>query len=91
MKILPNASLNDNLLSYCVGKDISKLRVLTLFPTIFSGKHLKYKRYVVEGKTDKINVNFERNIVLNLDGKLIHLQKNNITFKMYSEKLKIKY
>lgn len=91
MKILPNASLNDNLLSYCMVKDISKFRVLTLFPTIFSGKHLKYKRYVLEGKADKIEVDFGGKITLNLDGKLYRLENNKINFKLHDKKLKIKY
>ncbi|HPP31624.1 MAG TPA: diacylglycerol kinase family lipid kinase [Soehngenia sp.] len=91
MKILPNASLNDNSLSFCMVKDISKLRVLTLFPTIFSGKHLKYERYVLEGKADKIDVDFGGKITLNLDGKLYRLENNKINFKLHDKKLKIKY
>ncbi|MBC7088151.1 MAG: diacylglycerol kinase family lipid kinase [Tissierellales bacterium] len=91
MKILPNASVDDNRLSYCMVKNILKFRVLTLFPTIFSGKHLRYKKYVVEGKADIVEVDSGNNMILNLDGKLYHLEKKKITFKMNAKKLKIKY
>ena len=41
MKIAPHARLDDGKLDLCVIADMAKLKLLTMFPTIYSGKHLK--------------------------------------------------
>ncbi|MBQ8163352.1 MAG: diacylglycerol kinase family protein [Clostridia bacterium] len=48
-----------------------KLRTLMIFPSIFKGKHVKYKKYfkILEGK--EITVEFDRPTALQIDGETI--------------------
>lgn len=41
-KIAPEAKINDGLLDVILLKPISRLRILNLFPTIYSGKHIQH-------------------------------------------------
>jgi diacylglycerol kinase (ATP) len=43
MRIAPKAQLDDGLLDICVIRDISKLKLLSLFPSVYLGKHLGIK------------------------------------------------
>jgi diacylglycerol kinase (ATP) len=40
MKVAPTAKMDDGLLNVCVIRDISKLKLLSVFPSIYLGKHL---------------------------------------------------
>jgi YegS/Rv2252/BmrU family lipid kinase len=40
MKIAPKAQMDDGLLDVCVIRDISKLKLLSVFPSVYLGKHL---------------------------------------------------
>ena len=40
MKIAPRAQLDDGKLDICVVRDVSKFKLLCLFPTVFFGRHL---------------------------------------------------
>lgn len=40
MRIAPRATLDDGKLDICVVGDVGKLRLLRLFPTVYSGRHL---------------------------------------------------
>jgi diacylglycerol kinase (ATP) len=41
MKICPDAELDDGLLDVCVVHNVTRLQLLRLFPTVFSGKHVQ--------------------------------------------------
>jgi diacylglycerol kinase family enzyme len=40
MKIAPKAQMDDGLLDVCVIGDMSKLKLLSVFPSVYLGKHL---------------------------------------------------
>jgi diacylglycerol kinase (ATP) len=40
MRIAPRASLNDGQIDICIVGHVGKLRLLRLFPTVYSGRHL---------------------------------------------------
>jgi len=40
MRIAPRAEMNDGMLDVCLIREISKLKLLTLFPTVYLGRHL---------------------------------------------------
>ena len=42
MRIAPEADLEDGLLDLCLVRDISRLTLLRMFPTVFSGSHLAH-------------------------------------------------
>lgn len=76
MMILPDANLYDGNLHICIVKDISNLKLLFLFPSIFKGNHLKHMKYVETFKGKNINIELERDISLNVDGDLFKADKN---------------
>lgn len=44
MRIAPRARMDDGLLDLCVVGDISKLKLLSVFPTVYAGRHLGIKQ-----------------------------------------------
>lgn len=64
MLISPNSVNDDGLFEVCIIKDLSKLQLLKLFPTIFKGNHIKYypKVIMMKGQTVKIEANEETTI-----------------------------
>jgi YegS/Rv2252/BmrU family lipid kinase len=47
MRLAPDASLTDGLLDVVIIEDMPKLRFLRLAPTVFSGRHLRYREVQV--------------------------------------------
>lgn len=60
--------------------------MLTLFPTIFKGNHIKYKKYVEIIKSKKISIKSKEKMYFNLDGELIDGGKE-INFNLSDHKL----
>ena len=89
MMILPMARMDDGLLDVCVVKDISNLRILTLFPTIFKGEHVKYYQYVEFHTAKRILVKAEGSYLLNIDGELFELKDEEVEFKLAEERLSV--
>lgn len=86
MKITPKADLEDGLLDICMVRRMPKLKLLVLFPKVFSGSHLgipgvKYLR----GK--KVSIISPQNIWVNGDGEL--LQETTPTFTILEKSLNI--
>lgn len=44
MRIAPRALMDDGELDVCVVGDISKLKLLSIFPTVYAGRHLGIKQ-----------------------------------------------
>lgn len=89
MQIIPMAKLDDGLLDICILKDISNLRILFLFPSIFKGQHIQYKKYVEFHKGKNIRVKVEGEIYLNIDGEISPVKDKEIVFYIGSEKLDV--
>ncbi len=72
MMIAPNQVRNSGKLSLVIIHHKSRFRIITAFPTIFKGKHLKYKNIVetLEGK--QISVKFDKPTSLQYDGETIN-------------------
>jgi diacylglycerol kinase family enzyme len=70
MKVTPNADMKDGLLDLIVVHSISRLRLFQVFPSIYSGKHLKYTQYVdyIQGK--EIVVESLARMLYSVDGEL---------------------
>lgn len=88
MKILPMAKLDDEYLDICIVSNVSKLKLLFLFPTIFNGNHIKYKKYVKMYKGKTIKVETKDKIYLNIDGEIAS-EIEEIVFSIENKKLNV--
>ena len=73
MKVAPmqdRTSENSEITSI-VAHDLSKLRILTIFPRIFKGTHVKFTKYLEIKKCHEIRVEFDRPCDLQIDGEPI--------------------
>ena len=61
----------DGKLSVVVLHNASRLRLLMVFPSIFKGEHVNYKKYVTVHTGYDIHVKFERPTALQIDGETI--------------------
>ncbi|RJX24323.1 MAG: hypothetical protein C4537_07030 [Acholeplasma sp.] len=68
MKIAPNASRENDDLHVVVVKDIPKWKLILIFPTIYFGWHIKFKKYidVIVGKD--VRITFDQPTYLQIDG-----------------------
>lgn len=58
--------------SLMVVHDAGRLRLLTLFPTLFKGTHIRYQKYVSIYRGHDISVTFDEPRPMQLDGETIH-------------------
>ncbi len=65
--IAPEAKIDDGLLDLVLLKKISKPRVLRLFPSIYSGKHIHYPEIFTQ-RARKIRIECEPQLLLSPDG-----------------------
>ena len=61
----------DGKISVVLVHDVGKFRILTLFPSIFKGGHLKYTRCVSLHECSRITVKYDRPCDLQIDGETI--------------------
>src|SRR5690554_3996527 len=78
MKITPKAELEDGLLDICMVRRMPKLKLLVLFPKVFSGSHLGLPG-VMYFRGKKVSIISPERIWVNGDGELI--QETTPTFK----------
>jgi diacylglycerol kinase family enzyme len=71
MMVAPYQNREDGLVTSVVCFIKSKIRTLTLFPSIFKGKHAKYVKYVRMTKGKKIEVTFDKPTALQIDGETV--------------------
>ncbi len=70
MKLAPDQQRDDpeNRLSLVIVHNLSKLRILTLFPSIFEGKHIKYTDFVSIIPCREIHIKYDKPCFLQIDG-----------------------
>lgn len=88
MKICPKADIMDEELDVCLIKNISMVKLFFLFPSVYNGKHGKFKKYVEFFRVSNLEIYSENDICLNIDGDIIN-SKGRIYFGLTSNKLKI--
>ena len=70
MRLAPDASLTDGLLDVVIIEDMTKLRFLRLTPTVFSGRHLRYREVsVLRGR--EVHISATESFTLYADGEAI--------------------
>ena len=73
MAIAPmqNRLNSDGTLTTVVAHNLSKLKIVTLFPTIFKGNHIKYKKYIDIFTGHNISVKFDIPTAMQIDGETV--------------------
>lgn len=71
MMIAPAQKRGSNALSVVLAHDCGKLRLLTIFPSIFKGEHVKYTKYIKTYTGREITVEFDSPCALQIDGEVI--------------------
>jgi len=67
----PNQERNSGKLSTMIFHNAGKIKTLVFFPSIFKGKHIKYKKQIEILTGNEITVEFDRPIALQIDGETI--------------------
>jgi len=70
MKIAPRARMDDGLLDVCVVGAVDRLRLLRLFPTVYSGRHLSVPE-VEYFQAGRVRVETERPLDVYADGEYV--------------------
>jgi diacylglycerol kinase family enzyme len=70
MKIAPHAKLDDGQLDICLINDIGRLKVLSLFPTVYLGRHLAM-RDVAYFQSSRLQVETEHPLDVYADGEFV--------------------
>ena len=68
MKVAPNQDRNSEFLSLVVVHDVSKIKLLSILPTVFSGNHIKKDKVVTVLEGQNIDVEFDSVTPIQLDG-----------------------
>jgi YegS/Rv2252/BmrU family lipid kinase len=86
MKIAPQAKISDGEFDICIVRKMSKLKLLFLFPTIFKGKHIKYKEVKIYRGKD-VEVFSKCNMHVNADGEIVN--NRPIKFEAVHNKIEV--
>ena len=70
MKIAPKANPTDGCLDVTIVHNLSRLKLLFMFVTVFFGKHTGFKE-VVQYKGKKVSIKSDDNMLVHADGELI--------------------
>ena len=70
MKVAPEAKMDDGLLDICVVKGIGPLKLFSVFPTVYAGRHLKI-REVEYFKASAVRVETEQPFDVYADGEFV--------------------
>ena len=70
MKIAPQAKMDDGLLDVCIVGGVGAFKLFCMFPTIYSGRHLKVKE-VEYFQAALVRVETERPVDVYADGEFV--------------------
>jgi len=68
MKMAPLANIHDETIDVLVAHSISKIFLIFIFLTIYTGKHLKFKKYIFHAKGKHIKATFTSPQIYQADG-----------------------
>lgn len=81
MKISPYSQTNDGRFELTIVENLSRLKLLFLFGTIFKGKHLGFKKYVSQISAESFTIQYSEAVQGHADGEDIGLSKEIISVK----------
>lgn len=88
LKILPMAIAEDGYFHVIVVNKASRIKLLLLFPSIFKGQHIRFKKHVEIFKARKIKIITDDKTYLNVDGEIYDIEKETL-FTIDNEKLPV--
>lgn len=68
MRIAPHANPEDQSLEIVIAHNISRLKILLIFLTIYLGQHTRFKKHIFTAKGSSLTVTFETPKVAQMDG-----------------------
>lgn len=73
MRVTPDQDRNDTegKISVLIAHNLGKLKIATLFPTIFEGKHIKFTDYIDIHRCHSMQVKYDKPCDLQMDGETI--------------------
>lgn len=71
MRIAPKQDRTSGKLCLTVAHDLGRFRLLTIFPKIFKGGHMKHTKYMSDYYGSHIKVAFDRPMALQIDGETV--------------------
>jgi diacylglycerol kinase (ATP) len=86
MKIAPGAKLDDGKLDVCVVHAMSRLKLLSLFPTVYFGRHLGFREIEYQ-QTEAVRIESERPLDVYADGE--YVCKTPVSFTVQREALQV--
>jgi diacylglycerol kinase (ATP) len=75
MKINPLAEVNDGVFDFVAVKEISKLKLIFLFPTVFIGKHFNFKKIVHYETNSVFNIEINEKMIAGVDGEFYYFDQ----------------
>lgn len=85
MKVAPNQDRNSDSLSLVVVHDVSRVKLLSILPTVFSGNHIKKDKVVTVLEGQNIDVEFDCACSIQLDGETFD-NVSKYSAKIYSKR-----
>lgn len=85
-KFCPDAKYDDEFLDFCLVGELSKLKILTLFPTAFIGKHTLFRGVHIK-RCRHMEVITQKPLPVHCDGE-IPGTATQVTFTFGKEKIK---
>jgi diacylglycerol kinase (ATP) len=86
MKIAPEADLTDGLFDVCHIRNLSKLRILFLFPKVIKGKHAVIPEVSFK-RAERVGISSDEYITLNLDGEFEKVK--SVQFEIVQKAVKV--
>ncbi|MBQ2716888.1 MAG: diacylglycerol kinase family protein [Clostridia bacterium] len=73
MKIAPDQDrlASDGKMTFIVVHDLSRARIIPIFPEIFKGTHVRHTKYIEVVKCDEVTVRFDASCAMQIDGESI--------------------
>lgn len=68
MMIAPTQCRNSGKLTVLIAHSCPRLRLLTIFPTIFKGTHIKHKKYVEWYTAEEVTITYDEPCAMQIDG-----------------------
>lgn len=68
MRIAPHANPEDDTLEIVIAHNISRLKILLIFLTIYIGQHTRFKKHIFTAKGSSLDITFEHPKVAQMDG-----------------------